>query len=174
MSVMDKRAAAATALSGLLLLTGCTGGSDDEGSPSAEPGNKSAAAETVAADASFGEPFEFKDGVAVQVSKPKQFRPSAKAVAGGEPDFVKLKVRLVNGTKRKISPDQVLVTVASGGGQAGDVLDRRQGMMAGPPNKAVPAGEAVSWVLGYGVLDPEDVAVQVQVGLERPTVTVAG
>jgi hypothetical protein len=171
---MGKRAAVATALTGLLLLTGCTGDSDDKNSPAVKAGDEDSITENVAADAAFGEPFEFEDGLAIQVTEPKQFRPSANATTGGEPNYVGIKVRVVNETGRKFSPAQVSITVESDDGQAGDVIDAKKKMMASPPRKAVKPGEQVAWNLGFGVLDPKDVAVEVQVGMDREPVTFAG
>lgn len=170
---MKKRAAVAAALSGLLLVTGCTGGADDEKAASETGPQQSAPAEIEGPSLGFGEPHEFEDGVAISVSKPKAFRPSATATTGGEPDYVMFDVRLTNGTARKISTGEVSVTVESGDGQAGDVIDAKKGL-SGPPSKSVVAGKALTWKLGFGVVDPADVEVQVQVGTDREPVTIRG
>jgi hypothetical protein len=171
---MGKQSAVAAALSGLLVLAGCTGGSDDGDSPSDQTDKTGAATDEVTADASFGEPFEFEDGLAISVSEPKMFRPSANATTGGEPNYVGMKVRVVNETGRKFSPAQISITVESDDSQAGDVIDAKRNMMASPPRKSVRPGGQASWNLGFGVLDPNDVAVEVQVGMNREPVTFAG
>lgn len=170
-----RKSVMAVVLSGLLLVTGCTGDSEDGAAdPAGETPSTSSPSGTPGPtpDVSFGEPFEFDDGVTVQVSAPKQFRPSAEATVGGEPDYVRVDVRLVNGTERRVSPSEVTVTVESGGGQGGDVLDPTKEMTASAPSKPVRPGGEASWTLGFGVLDPKDVTVQVQVGLDRQPVTI--
>lgn len=171
---MSKRAAVAAVVTGLLLVAGCTGDAQNEGEASAEASaEQSAPAEIEGPTLEFGEPHEFEDGVAVSVSKPKPFKPSSTATTGGEPDYVSFEVHLENGTDRKISTGQVAVTVESGDGQAGDIIDVKKGL-AGPPSKQVVAGKALTWKLGFGVIDPADVTVQVQVGTEREPVTIRG
>ena len=61
--------------------------------------------------------------------------------------------------------------VTSGGGQAGDVFDSERGM-SGPPSKVVRPGGRTKWVQAFGVLDPDDVSVLVQAGLDRVPVSV--
>jgi hypothetical protein len=172
---MRKRAAAAV-LSGLLLMTGCTGdaqdGAESPGGGETRGGNATGDnGET--STVSFGEPHQFDDGVVIRVGEPQQFRPSEGATTGGEPDYVRLRVRLTNGTEKRMSTDQVSVTVESGDGQAGDVIDERKGL-TGPPSQVVRPGETATWALGFGVLDPEDVTVDVQVGMERDPVAFGG
>jgi hypothetical protein len=172
---MRKRAVAAM-LTGLLLTTGCTEDSETgSGSPEAtktsEAGTSSSAGGI--SSVAFGEAHDFEDGVKIQVSRPKRFRPSADATTGGEPDYVRFSVTLSNDSDRPVSTDQVSVTVESGDGQAGDVIDETKGL-TGAPTKRVAPGKAASWSLGFGVLDPQDVAVEVQVGMERDTVTFGG
>jgi hypothetical protein len=82
---------------------------------------------------------------------------------------VRFTVRLVNGTGKRVSPADVSVTVESGGVQGGDVLDAEHAM-SGAPNRAVRPGGKASWVHGFGVVDPADVSVVVQAGLERAPV----
>jgi hypothetical protein len=175
-----RKQAVAAALSGVLL-AGCTGGdstNDGQSSPdgnatsSSDTGQSGASGQERARDVSFGDTFEFDDDLAISVSAPKLFRPSANATTGGEPDYVRFEVRLENQTPRRVRLDQVSVTVESGGGQGGDVIDERKNLSGGSPSRVVKPGGAATWALGFGVLDPDDVTVQVQVGGERQPVTV--
>lgn len=174
---------AAVAASVALLVTGCSGDEPD-GSASNDAGAASGSGSGAGGEAqevsgnhvealdgstlSFGEPIEYDDGLTVVVSEPTSFDPSAKAVTGAE-EHVQFTVRLVNGSKKRISPADIFITVESGGGQGGDVIDPAQSK-SGPPAKAVKPGGKASWVQGFGVVDPEDVSVVVQAGLDRAPV----
>jgi hypothetical protein len=52
------------------------------------------------------------------------------------------------------------------------VIDRKKGITDPPRQRVAPGGE-VSWKLAFGVIDPEDVTVQVQHGLEEDPVVVS-
>jgi hypothetical protein len=121
----------------------------------------------------FGEPFEFEDGLAVKVSRPREFTPSRGATAGDDTAFVRFTVDLINNSGRRISPGDVSVTVTSGGGQGGEVRDKKR-QLTGPPARSVKPGGRITWVQGFGVLDPNDVAVVVQAGLNRVPIAVTG
>lgn len=178
---------AATVVVGVLALAGCTGETPEKangttsttvetGSPTTAPtdaGSTPAPAEEGQAPSgpALGETFEYDDGLAVSVSPPELFMPSATAKMGPEPDYISFTVTVVNGTKAKFSPLDVTVTAASGGGQGGDVLDPDSGI--GAPNKAIAPGEKATWKVAFGVLDSEDVAVNVQPGTDRNPVIFA-
>jgi hypothetical protein len=172
---MRKRAVA-VALSGLLLMAGCTSDDGDGGADSPEasesPASQGSSGSPNNPTVVFGDSHGFEDGVAIKVSKPEQFRPSQRATTGGEPDYVRFNVRLTNGTKKRLSTAQVSVTVESGDGQAGDVIDPAKGL-PGPPSKKIAPGGSFAWPLAFGVLDPSDVTVAVQVGQEKELVNFA-
>ena len=166
-------AAAVTAL--LLAVAGCSSGQDDDKSSSGGPTDQggTSGSSVDGGTVSFGDPVEYRDGLSIVVSDPEKFKPSARAITGTEKKFVKVEVRLVNDTGKKVSPADVYVTVASDGGQAADVIDPKQGMTAGPPKKAVQPGGEATWVLGFGLIDDENVEVQVQPGINPAPVTFA-
>jgi hypothetical protein len=161
-----------------LVLAGCTSDGDDE--KSVESSTAASAAEVSAEQvgavggetAVFGEPFEFKDGLTVSVSGPEEFTPSAKAIKGGEENFVKFTLKLGNGTAKRLDAASVTATVTSGGGQGGDVIDQEQEISLAPGKTLRPGGQ-ISWVQGFGVQDPEDVAVVVQAGMDRVPIAFA-
>ena len=181
----------ATVAVGMLVLAGCTGESVDDAngstttttavetddSTSTATGDDSATGESTAepetgdgsSGPALGETFEYDDGLVVSVSGPELFMPSATATMGPEPNYISFTVTVVNGTETEFSPLDVTVTVASGGGQGGDVLDPDSGI--GAPEEAIAPGEEASWELAFGVLDGEDVAVSVQPGIDREPVT---
>jgi hypothetical protein len=118
---------------------------------------------------SFAETVEYEDGLALSVSEPEEFTPSTNAITGGEREFVRFAVRLVNNSNKRVVPSEVFVSVESAGGAGGDVIDRRNNL-SGPPSRAVGPGDTIAWEQGFGVLDPNDVGVFVQAGLERKPV----
>jgi len=170
---------------GVLALAGCTGEAPEKGTGSLSTAVGTGTSTTAPKDAvssspipgapsgsAFGETFKYDDGLAVSVGSPKPFSPSAKATKGPEPDFITVTVSVVNETKTKFSPLDVTVTVASGGGQGGDVLDPASGL--GAPNKAIAPGGNATWKLAFGVLNSEKVAVNVQPGIDRDQVIFGG
>ncbi|WP_110181293.1 hypothetical protein [Nocardioides solisilvae] len=136
------------------------GGSSGSGKPAAEQVD-----ELGGSRVAFGEPVEYADGLRIVVGDPQPLEVPSGA-AGGAEEHVRLTVRLVNGSKRKVSPVDVALMVESGGGQAADVFDRGQ-KLNGPPRRAVAPGGEARWAQGFGVADPEDVVVVVQAGLDR-------
>jgi len=180
----------AIALAGVFAVSGCTGDSDDPssegstssatatgqetgaGDPTATPSGASAAPREKA-DAAFGKAFAFPDGLKVTVSEPETFMPSAKSVNGGEPAFVTFEVTVENGTEANVAPAEVFVTVQSGAGEGGQVLDPDEGIKA-PPTKAVAPGAKATWPLAFGVLDAEDVVVHVLPGIDAEPATFGG
>ena len=173
---------------GMLALAGCTGESADgaDGSATTAAGSGTTTATTTQdsttepesgdgdtpSGPSLGETFEYEDGLSVSVSPPELFMPSATATMGPEPDYISVTVTVVNGTETEFSPLDVTVTVASGGGQGGDVLDPDSGI--GAPDAPIAPGQEASWKLAFGVLDGQDVTVNVQPGIDRDPVIFGG
>lgn len=176
---------------GLMVLAGCTGESagDASGSTTTSAAGQTASSSAAAsgddatpeqgqgsgdgaAGPALGERFEYDDGLAVSVTAPELFMPSATATMGPEPDYISVTVTVVNGTENDFSPLDVTVTVASGGGQGGDVLDPDSGI--GAPDAAIAPGQEASWKLAFGVLDGQDVTVNVQPGIDRDPVIFGG
>ncbi len=159
----------------VLGMSGCSGGAEDkepEGSGSPKSASELSMEEVAAVGgdtAAFDETYEFGDGLAIEVTSPEEFSPSRKATTGGESHYVKFEIRLANHTAKKVNPGNVSVTVTSGGGQGGDVIDKKQ-KMTGPPTRPLAPGDETSWAQGFGILDPQDVAVVVQVGVNRAPV----
>lgn len=150
-----------------LVASGCSDDERKRPSPVVSEVSSAEQVEAVGGDTiTFGEPFEFEDGLSVTVSRPEEFTPSSKAIKGDEDNYVKFTVSVENGTTKKFNPADVTVTVTSGGGQAGDVIDKKQKMSLAPVGPVKPGGR-ISWVQGFGVLNPDDVAVVVQAGMSR-------
>jgi hypothetical protein len=168
-----------TAVAGLLLIATACSGNDGDGAPATRSTGEGANASTEQVTAlggkvvSFGENFEFEDGLSITVGEPKEFVPSPSATTGGEGQYVKFTMQLANETNAKISLSEVFVTVESGGGQAGDVVDKKH-KMSGPPSAKLKPGDEVAWSQGFGVLDPENVTVVVQAGMDRAPVAFNG
>lgn len=136
------------------------------GSPTEEPPAEEA-------DVAFGEVFEYEDGLTVSVSEPAIFLPSATSVNGGEPEFVTFQVSVVNGSAADVAPEEFSITVGSGDGEAGEVMDPDAGI-SGPPDGVVAPGSETAWPLAFGVFDSGDVLVRVQRGIDAEPVTFGG
>lgn len=144
-------------------LTACTGDTEE---PTAKGSERPASSQTIkSTSASFGESPEDKCGVSVVVSQPYTFTPSKNAIAGGEPEFVTFQVTLENNSNAAVAPSQLSLSVESAEQQGGEVLDRKKGI-DGPPQKRVRPGGEITWDVAFGVVDPTDVIVQAQLGLE--------
>jgi hypothetical protein len=162
-------AASAAALA--LMFSGCSGGSDEGKTPGTIAARSAADTSAEHVDkvggqaVAFGEPYEYADGLIIMIGEPEEFTPSPSAVTGDEPEYIKFKVELVNNTDQPVSPTSVFVTVESGGGAGGDVVDRAQKLRK--PAKALAPNAQVSWMQGFGVLDSDDVAAVVQAGMKR-------
>jgi hypothetical protein len=117
----------------------------------------------------FGDAHEYDSGISVSIGTPQPITPSKNAIVGGEPEFVSFDVTLKNGSDAAFAPGEVFVTVESGGEQAAEIRDPKNGL-EGPPRKSVAPGAMRTWDLGFGVFDATDLAIQVQLGLDEEPV----
>lgn len=110
----------------------------------------------------FGERATTDDGVTVVVQEPRPHDPPPSARGTGE-GFVEIGLRLVNDSDSRVL--DVTVMVESGGGQAGELLHERRGLV-GPP-RVVKAGSSQRWSQVFDVAELDDVTVTVQAGTDR-------
>ena len=153
---------------GSAVVGGNSGGetnSAGDGESGEDPAGASDNAARETADVAFGETYTYENGLAVSVSEPEAYMPSATSVNGGEPDFVTFTVTVVNGSTGDIASSDVFVTVQSGGGEAGEVMDPDAGIVGAPAEVVAPGGDR-SWPLAFGVLSAGDVLVRVQPGID--------
>jgi hypothetical protein len=109
----------------------------------------------------FGETVTFDDGSTLTVTAPVRFTREDYA-AGGE-DFehhVKVKATFVNKTSKAFDPTSTTSSITSGGREGDSVF--QDGL--GTPESTVLPGKRVTWSMGYGVDDPDDVQVTVALG----------
>jgi hypothetical protein len=154
---------AAVALSLSACMTGAPDASPAAGSnrPSA---TASAAAEAPKSENSkFGESYTFSNGVVVTVSAPQPLTPSEFASKGTEPNFLAFDVTVVNGTQENFDPSLFYVTLQSANAEATGVYDAEISI---PPQTALLPGREVTWKVGYGVLDTNDLVMEVTPGVE--------
>jgi hypothetical protein len=173
----------AIAAVGLVALTGCTGdgdtatatpsgqsASDGAGQESSSASPSGSSSPAPAPESAFGEAYKYRDGLAVTVAEPKSFKPSKDAIRGGEPDFVSFEITVVNGGSQEVGLTDFTVTVQSGGGEGGDVRDPKS-RISGVPTKPIAPGKKATWTMAFGVVDAQDVRVQVLPGLEAEPAT---
>ncbi|WP_182526432.1 hypothetical protein [Nocardioides dongkuii] len=105
----------------------------------------------------------------MQVGPPQRFTPSSWIEPRpGLP--VRLRVTVRNGAEEPWNPSQLHVRLGSGFVPAEQIFDYDQGVVARPEER-VPAGETVTFFVGYWVPDTERLSVEVDPGQGyQPTV----
>ena len=133
----------------------------DEVEEPAEPAEPPADSDT----ALFGETWEYTDGLAVTVSAPQEFEPSATAFAPeGAQAYVLFDVTIVNGTEEAFEP-LMITSLQSGDAEAEQVFDMENGLN-GPPTANLLPGRELTFRVGFGVADPNDLVLQVSPNLQ--------
>lgn len=130
-----------------------------EAPASAEPTTEApASADPADLSLSFGETFEWEDGVKATVSTPTSFTPTEYAAGGeGYPSHVKMTVTIVNGSDAPLDASFVSPTVQSGQREGDEVFD--DGLEGSPLGSILP-GRTVTYDAGYGVDDPSDIVAE--------------
>lgn len=114
---------------------------------------------------SFGEQAVFDDGLAVTVSEPKAFKPGRWAVGGERFDnHVIFTVTIVNDTDVIYDPVGYIETVQSGNSEGDAIFDTDSGLEGTPMTKVLP-GRETEFQVAYGVSDPSDIVMEVDVAL---------
>jgi hypothetical protein len=117
------------------------------------------AAPTVAT-ANFGKTgYQYQDGLRVDISEGTEFTPSEWAAADDADLYLKYAVTITNDTDQTFDPSGFYTTLASGGAEMSEVFD--DGLEA--PSTPVMPGKAVTFNIGYPILDPDDVTMNVSV-----------
>jgi hypothetical protein len=152
-----------------LSLSACTGGAPDA-NPAAgsnRPASESAAPAAEEAPKSenskFGESYTYTDGLVLTIGAPQPFTPGEYASKGTEPNFVTFDITVVNGTEKNFEPTLFYQTLQSANAEATGVYDTE---LMGAPQTVVLPGREVTFKVGYGVLDPADLVMQVRPGIE--------
>lgn len=104
---------------------------------------------------------KYDDGLKIRLSTPETFNPSETSYADGDaPHYVKFTVSITNGTDERIDPILMYVSLASGETEAVAVYDVRNGLSS-PPETVISPGDTRSWVVAFGVTNPDDLTAQV-------------
>jgi len=116
--------------------------------------------------AAFGETFIYEDGLSISVGPPNEFTPSETAVFDPAPSYVKMTITITNDSDASFDTSWFLSSAQSGQHEASEVFDSTQGL-EGPPYTSLLSGRSVSWDVGFGVDDPEDVVLEITPSLDH-------
>ncbi|RXR28088.1 DUF4190 domain-containing protein [Oerskovia turbata] len=112
----------------------------------------------------FGDAAVYEDGLEVGVSAPAAFTPSDTAAGDeGFTQFVRVDVTLTNGTAETFDPTFTYVTLSSGGTEGSQVFDAANEISSTPSTSVLP-GQSVTFPVVFGVTDPADLTMEVNVG----------
>lgn len=114
----------------------------------------------------YGETYTYDDGLQITVTGPHAFTPSQTFEEFGTddaPHYVSFEVTVVNGTDAVHEPAGFYTTAQSANAEATETFDFDGGLEGAPQTPLLPGREA-SFTIGYGVVDPADVVLQVQPG----------
>ena len=108
----------------------------------------------------FGESYRWDDGVTVTIGKPKNFKPSAYTVVDKTKCYLRFTVTVVNKSNKPIDLGLTYIRVQSGNKEASEVFDSVSGLR-GPPDTEVLKGRRSQFEVGFAVVDPKDVVMEV-------------
>lgn len=162
-------------IASMAILSGCTAGSVDNDPPkgsnaSTDEEKKAAEEPEPAPDPKFGQTFTYDDQLSVNVSVPKDFKPGQDAYIEKEwPRFVQFEVTIVNGTKKKIDPSGIYLSLQSNDVEAEEVFDTG---FEGPPSTTLLAGRQARYKVAFGVDNPDDLVMDFTLNdFEREDIT---
>ena len=142
--------------------TSVSGTSSGEGTD-AQPVNEADEADGPAPDDvfPFGEEVVFDDGSTLVVSPPQALVRDEFAFGGEDfPAHVQFELTFTNNTDEVFDPTFTTGGVTSGGVEGDSVF---QDGLDAPDNPVLP-GQSITWSMGYGVQDPADVTLDVNLG----------
>jgi hypothetical protein len=140
---------------------GATAPEDDVASTPSNEGEATPAG----AQAKFGETYSYGDGLQITVSKPAPYRPSQYAACEKGATHLVWTVTVKNGTAEPYDPGGYSDTVQSGQSEGSSCFDTAKGL-EGEPSTTLLAGRTVTWKVGFGVENPNDVVMEVRPGFE--------
>ncbi|WP_146176492.1 hypothetical protein [Rhodococcus sp. OK519] len=123
--------------------------------------NGSSTACALAASARVCVGASLRNGVAVAVSQPAPFVPSASAAgyeAGGQ--AVIFTIAVVNGSQENYDPTLFTTSLQSGNREASQIFDSAKNL-GGTPSTVVLPGREAEFQVAYAVSDPTDLVVEV-------------
>ncbi len=115
------------------------------------------------AQITFGRPFEYGDGLFLQVKDPVRFTPSdqAEGAEGVEGEAVRIRFTITNGTRGAYSPHTLSATAVSGGVEATQIIDPAVQIAATGPSFELNRAGVVNFDLAFVVADPRDITLTV-------------
>lgn len=115
-------------------------------------------------EGTFGKAVKYDDGLTVKLSQPEPFTPDETAFTEGKSDqYVKFTVTITNDTDERFDPLMTYISLASAGVEGTPVYDVVNGLSS-PPETVIVPGDSRSWVVAFGVTDPDDLIAQVGMG----------
>lgn len=112
--------------------------------------------------ASFGDQVEFKDGLSVTVSEPRPFEASRYAAGARKfPNQLAFTVTVVNNTSKPYDPLNFTYSLQSGNGEGSEIFDTAKNLDGSPSTTVLP-GRETQFDIGYSVMDPADLVMQVE------------
>lgn len=106
---------------------------------------------------SWGQRFNYGNGVSIMLDRPVKFTPSEFGRAEGYTHYVKVRVSITNSSEVTFDPSLVMVTAASGLEEAPEVYDTSLGQK---PSTSMPNNQSVKFWAGFAVRDPADITIQ--------------
>lgn len=115
-----------------------------------------------AANPTFGDSYEWPDGLKVTVSQPEPFTPSEYAAGTTDGwDNLAWTVTIENGTDENFDPIDIWINVASGGQEGSEVYDSDNGYGDYPESTVLP-GKSITWNVAYSIADPNDLQLSIE------------
>lgn len=110
---------------------------------------------------SFGETYEWGDGLAISVAAPTPYTRTETAIGGEDAAAdLQFEVTVTNGSDAPFDPTSIYITVQSGSAEAEQIFDSAGGLV-GAPSTSVLAGREVVFTVGFGVSDPDDLVMEI-------------
>lgn len=113
----------------------------------------------------FGDTYAFGDGLTVTIGNPFPFTPGPYSSADPAASYLGFDVQITNGSATDLDPS-FYTTLQSGTTEADSVYDSDAGIGSGPSG-ALLAGRTSTFRIGYGVTDPNDLVLTVNVDYEH-------
>lgn len=111
----------------------------------------------------FGAPFEYANGLFLQVKSPVGFEPTSQAEpwdeGAGQP--VRIRFTITNGTRGEFTPHTLSATAVSGGVEATPIVDPGSQIGVTGPSVALRTANVANFDLAFLVQDPNDVTLTV-------------
>jgi hypothetical protein len=123
-------------------------------------------------DAVFGQPFNWNDGLQVTVSPPEPLTADGSLPSDGSTSYATVVVRVMNGSDTTYEPRLSFTVSEQGAGDSTTILLTDAGG-EGFPSAAVAPGGEVAFSVGFGLIEPSGLVLEVVPGVGYPAATFA-